>query len=108
MTVGTSNLREIPPEPERTLTSAPETEQHKAVQLGLTTMDIVVVDEHYEPIVSLIDHVPSDHEYLKSPNSCTSDPLEVEERPSSICVDLNEEVQISKHGHLTDETKFST
>ncbi|KAL5257950.1 hypothetical protein ACHWQZ_G012786 [Mnemiopsis leidyi] len=71
-------------------------------------MDIVVVDEHYEPIVSLIDHVPSDHEYLKTPNSCTSDPLEVEERPSSICVDLNEEVQISKHGHLTDETKFST
>ena len=73
-------------------------------------MDIVVVDEDYEPIVSLIDHVPADHEYLQSPNSCTSDPLEVEERrPSSICVELNEETQISKHGHLTDEkSKFST
>ena len=71
----------------------------------------MVVDESYEPRVSLIDHMPADHEYLQSPNSCTSDPdldpLE-EKRESSICLEVNDEVQISKHGHLTDDCKFST
>ena len=67
-------------------------------------MDIVVVDENYEPIRSLIDHMPAGHEYLQSPDSCQSDPLE-ERRVSSVCVDLNEETQLSKnkHGHETNE-----
>jgi len=72
-------------------------------------MDSLLVDEDYEPIVSLIDHVPPGHEYLLSPNSCLSDPLEEEEevRVSSVCLELNDETQIGKHGHLEDEDKFS-
>ena len=79
-------------------------------------MDVVVVDESYEPMISSLHELPVGHEYLQSPRSYTkhtpsSSPAE--ERRSrggekgSVCVELLEENQISKHGSHQDRSQFT-